>query len=71
MLARQICWYWSQLYQEVLMSQRLVSLATEASEMPTVEQLDAMLSELAEMSRDQARMALIDDLLDFRAMVAE
>lgn len=52
------------------MSQRLVKLATDAEDVPTLEQVDAMLVELQQVPRDQAVTALIDDLLDVRAMLA-
>jgi hypothetical protein len=47
---------------------RLVSLAAAAEELPTLEQVDAMLEELRQMPRDQNVIELIDDLLEFRAL---
>jgi hypothetical protein len=38
---------------------------------PTLEGLDELLAELAESPRDQAVAGLIDDLLDYRAVLAE
>jgi hypothetical protein len=47
---------------------KLVSLAAAAGELPTLEQVDAMLEELRRMPRDQKVIELIDDLLEFRAL---
>jgi len=58
------------LIKEGRMSQRLVSLAAAVDDVPTVEQVDAMLAELGQMPRDHASAALIDDLLDLREMLA-
>jgi hypothetical protein len=51
-------------------SQRLVSLVAAVDELPTLEQVDAMLDELGQMPRDRTVTALIDNLLDYRAMLA-
>jgi hypothetical protein len=48
----------------------LVSLAAAVDERPTLEQVDEMLAELRQMPRDQTVTGLIDDLLDFRALLA-
>jgi hypothetical protein len=53
------------------MSQRLPSLVAAVFERPTLEGLDELLAELAESPRDQAVAGLIDDLLDYRAVLAE
>jgi len=45
-------------------------MAAAVDERPTLEQVDAMLGELRQMPRDPAVTGLIDDLLDFRAMLA-
>ena len=47
---------------------KLVSLAAAADELPTLEQVDAMLEQLRQMPRDQKVTELIDDLLEFRAL---
>jgi hypothetical protein len=47
---------------------KLVSLAAAVDELPTLEQVDAMLEELRRMPRDQKVIELIDDLLEFRAL---
>jgi len=52
------------------MSQRLVGLAAAADDVPTVEEIDAMLTELGRLPRDHANAALIDDLLELREMLA-
>jgi hypothetical protein len=49
---------------------RLVTLAAAAGEQPTLEQTDAMLAELRQLPRDDAVSSLIDDLLDYRALLA-
>ena len=49
---------------------RLVSLAAQAGERPTLEEVDAMLAELRQMPRDKIVNGLIDDLLDYRALLA-
>ena len=54
---------------EPLMS-RLVTLAVTAGEQPTLEQTDAMLAELRQLPRDEVVSSLIDDLLDYRALLA-
>jgi hypothetical protein len=48
---------------------RLVSLAALVDDRPTLEQVDAMLTELRLMPRDQTVTGLIDDLLDYRSML--
>ncbi|MFG1710385.1 hypothetical protein ACFLIM_45175 [Nonomuraea sp. M3C6] len=48
---------------------RLVSLAASVRDRPTVEQVDAMLTELQQMPRTQVVTKIIDDLLDYRAML--
>jgi hypothetical protein len=53
------------------MSQRLVSLVAAVFERPTLEGLDELLAELEELPRDQAVAGLIDDLLDYRVVLAE
>jgi hypothetical protein len=53
------------------MSQRLVSLVAAVFERPTLEGLDELLAELEESPRDQAVAGLIDDLLDYRVVLAE
>jgi hypothetical protein len=47
---------------------KLVSLAAAVDELPTLDQVDAMLDELRRMPRDQKVTELIDDLLEFRAL---
>jgi hypothetical protein len=58
------------LIKEDAMSQRLVSLAAAADDVPTLEEIDAMLTELGRLPHDHANATLIDDLLDLRAMLA-
>jgi hypothetical protein len=53
------------------MSQRLVGLVAAVFERPTLEGLDELLAELEELPRDQAVAGLIDDLLDYRVVLAE
>jgi hypothetical protein len=53
------------------MSQRLPSLVEAAFERPTIDGLDDLLAELAELPRDEAVAGLIDDLLDYRVVLAE
>ena len=53
------------------MSQRLPSLVEALFERPTLEGLDELLAELTESPRDQAVAGLIDDLLDYRAVLVE
>jgi hypothetical protein len=53
------------------MSQRLVDLVAAVFERPTLERLDELLAELEELPRDQAISGLIDDLLDYRVVLAE
>jgi len=45
----------------------LVSLAVAVQGQPTLEQVDAMLTELRAMPREQKVINLIDDLLDYRS----
>ena len=52
------------------MSQRLVSLAAAADDVPTLEEVDAMLTELGRLPHDHKNATLIDDLLDLREMLA-
>jgi len=52
------------------MSQRLVSLVAAVDDLPTLEQVDAMLVELGQMPRDRSVTGLIDNLLDYRAALA-
>jgi hypothetical protein len=53
------------------MSQRLPSLVAAVFERPTLAGLDELLAELAESPRAQDVAGLIDDLLDYRAVLAE
>jgi hypothetical protein len=55
------------------MSQRLPSLVTEVFEQPrpTLEGLDELLAEVGALPRDHAVAGLIDDLLDYRVVLAE
>jgi hypothetical protein len=53
------------------MSQRLESLVAAVFERPTLEGLDELLAELEALPRDQAVAGLIDDLLDYRVVLAE
>jgi hypothetical protein len=53
------------------MSQRLVSLVAAVFERPTLEGLDELLAELEELPREDAVAGLIDDLLDYRVVLAE
>jgi hypothetical protein len=53
------------------MSQRLVGLVAAVFERPTLEGLDELLAELEGLPRDRAVAGLIDDLLDYRAVLAE
>jgi hypothetical protein len=53
------------------MSERLPSLVEAVFEQPTLEGLDELLAELTESPRDQAVAGLIDDLLDYRAVLVE
>jgi hypothetical protein len=48
----------------------LVKLAASVGEWPTLEQTDALLAELGRMPRDHTVSGLIDDLLDYRGLVA-
>jgi hypothetical protein len=47
-----------------------VSLAASVDGRPTLEQVDELLIELRLMPRDQDVAGLIDDLLDYRLLVA-
>jgi hypothetical protein len=49
---------------------KLVTLAAAAGDQPTLEQADAMLAELRRLPRDEAVSTLIDDLLDYRTLLA-
>jgi hypothetical protein len=49
---------------------RLVNLAATAGEQPTIQQVDEMLAELRQMPRDKMVADLIDDLLDYRTLLA-
>jgi hypothetical protein len=49
---------------------KLVSLAAAIDELPTLEQVDAMLDELRQMPRDRKVTELIDDLLELRALAS-
>jgi hypothetical protein len=53
------------------MSQRMVGLVAAVFEWPTLEGLDELLAELEGLPRDQAVAGLIDDLLDYRVVLAE
>jgi hypothetical protein len=53
------------------MSQRLAGLVAAVFELPTLEGLDELLAELERSPRDQAVAGLIDDLLDYRVVLAE
>jgi hypothetical protein len=53
------------------MSQRLERLVAAVFERPTLEGLDELLAELEGLPRDQAVAGLIDDLLDYRVVLAE
>jgi hypothetical protein len=53
------------------MSQRLERLVAAVFERPTLEGLDELLAELEALPRDQAVAGLIDDLLDYRVVLAE
>ncbi|WP_171074036.1 hypothetical protein [Nonomuraea basaltis] len=48
---------------------RLVSLAASVDDRPTLAQVDAMLTELQQMPRNQSVTELIDELLDYRSML--
>jgi hypothetical protein len=52
------------------MSQQLASLVEAVFERPTLEGLDELLAELQELPRDRAVAGLIDDLLDYRVVLA-
>lgn len=45
----------------------LVSLAVAVQGQPTLEQVDAMLTELKAMPREEKVVTLMDDLLDYRS----
>ena len=53
------------------MSQRLAGLVAAVFELPTLEGLDELLAELETLPRDQAVAGLIDDLLDYRVVLAQ
>jgi hypothetical protein len=53
------------------MSQRLPSLVAAVFTQPTLEGLDELLAALEALPRDQAVAGLIDDLLDYRVVLAE
>jgi hypothetical protein len=53
------------------MSQRLEGLVAAVFERPTLEGLDELLAELEALPRDQSVAGLIDDLLDYRVVLAE
>jgi hypothetical protein len=57
------------LIKEDVMSQRLISLAAATDDVPTIEEVDAMLTELGRLPRDHENATLIDDLLDLREML--
>ena len=58
------------LIKEDAMSQRLVSLAAAADDVPTLKEVDAMLTELGRLPRDHTNTTLINELLDLREMLA-
>jgi hypothetical protein len=48
----------------------LVKMAAAVDDVPTLEETDAMLTELNRMPRDPAVAGLINDLLEFRSLLA-
>jgi hypothetical protein len=48
----------------------LVRIAAAVADLPSIEETDAMLVELRRMPGDPAVAALIDDLLEFRSLLA-
>jgi hypothetical protein len=49
---------------------KLVKLTAMVDERPTLEQTDALLVELVQMPRDHTIAGLIDELLDYRELLA-
>lgn len=48
----------------------LVKIAAEIDDVPTLDQIDAMMAELASRPKSHANGALMDDLLELRALAA-
>jgi hypothetical protein len=53
------------------MNQRVSSLVAALFDRPTLDGLDELLAALEGLPRDQAVAGLIDDLLDYRVVLAE